>query len=127
MVDEFYQQFDAIRFLVEYTETGVPEVYFSSLFVNGLLVEVQAYIKGFCPFTVIEAYPLACIFEYSLRHSVKQIQDYSQQWKQANVIATVADESSFVVDPSSIDAIVLTELATVADTLTILAAMTAAC
>lgn len=64
-VDEFYFQFDALRGLIEVTEPGIPESCYTSWFINGLAMEVHAYVKNFHPVTVLDANCLALLFDTS--------------------------------------------------------------
>lgn len=71
-VDEFYQQFDGIKSLVEYKEPGISELYYASLFINGLRTEVHANVEGFLPVTVFDAYCLASLFVNGYSRTIRQ-------------------------------------------------------
>lgn len=43
------------------------EEFFTSLFTNELHKDVQTYVQGFCPCTVLDAYHVVRIHEYLLR------------------------------------------------------------
>lgn len=61
-VDEFHQQFDAIRTLAEYTKPGILKEYFTSLSVYGLETDVQDYVDGFLHVIVINVFTwLPCL------------------------------------------------------------------
>lgn len=81
-VDAYYLSFEALRGLIEYTDPHISELYYTSLFVNGLDTEVQAYVEGFLPLTVLDAYCLAAIFDNGYSHTIRS--------KQAEVLKTVS-------------------------------------
>lgn len=62
-VDDFYVQFEALRGLIEFIEPCIPASYYTSWFINGLATEVQAYVEGFRPITMLDAYYLALLFD----------------------------------------------------------------
>ncbi|KAL5721184.1 hypothetical protein ACHQM5_013776 [Ranunculus cassubicifolius] len=68
-VDEFYIRFESVRDLVSSSQPWIPESYFASRFIYGLREDIQPYVIQFHPVHVIDAFQLACIFEYNFSNA----------------------------------------------------------
>lgn len=64
-VDEFHQHYEVVRYHVSSLQPWLPEANFASQFTYGPRKDIQAYVLRFRPFTMIDAFDLACIHEFT--------------------------------------------------------------
>lgn len=64
-IKEFYHYFEVVCYLVSSLQPWLLEAKFASRFIYGLRGDIQGYVMCFQPITVLDAFHLACIYEYN--------------------------------------------------------------
>lgn len=106
-VDKYYCRFDFLSMFVLFEYPWICAQYFLSTFILGLKQEIQAYVLQFHPTNVVDAYDLACVYEYS--HCSRSYsanssstrmppQSFTEQLSVSDVLSNKEEEKSHILN-----------------------------